>query len=171
MGRGVGYEVLVKALDGMLVFEILDSPGKRGERQGECRLMPNWNNDIHPGNAVFVAVCFEGPDSYAQAGGLGVRITHLTQALAKAGYETHLVFIGDPNKAGQGSSCQGRLTLHRWCHTYLVDFTDTTKGSAIPYLQSMFNVSPENVIVAPSPETGMRYRLVIGADYQTCPGS
>jgi LCP family protein required for cell wall assembly len=56
-----------------------------------------------------------------------------------------------------------------YAHTYLVDFTNTTKGSAIPYLQSMFNVAPENVIVAPSPEAGVRYRLVIGADYATCP--
>jgi hypothetical protein len=54
---------------------------------------------------------------------------------------------------------------------YLVDFSDTSKGSAIPYLQSMFNVSPESVIVAPNPDAGVRYRLVIGADYQTCPGS
>jgi glycosyltransferase involved in cell wall biosynthesis len=92
-----------------------DSPSRQAEESGENRLMSNWNNGLHPGNAVFVAICFEGPDSYAQAGGLGIRITHLTQALARASYETHLVFIGDPNEPGQESSCEGRLTLHRWC--------------------------------------------------------
>jgi hypothetical protein len=34
----------------------------------------------------------------------------------------------------------------------------------------MFNVSPENVIHAPDPNMPVPYRLVIGVDYQTCPG-
>jgi hypothetical protein len=51
----------------------------------------------------------------------------------------------------------------------LVDFTGTAKGSSVHYLQWMFNISPENVISAPDPNAGVQYRLVIGADYQTCP--
>jgi LCP family protein required for cell wall assembly len=53
--------------------------------------------------------------------------------------------------------------------TQLIDFTDTAKGSSASYLQWMFNISPENVISAPDPNVGMQYRLIIGADYQTCP--
>jgi len=53
--------------------------------------------------------------------------------------------------------------------TQLIDFAITAKGSAVPYLQWMFNVSPENVISAPDPNAGAPYRLIIGADYQTCP--
>jgi hypothetical protein len=34
----------------------------------------------------------------------------------------------------------------------------------------MFKVAPENVSSAPNPEAGAEYRLVIGADYQTCRG-
>jgi LCP family protein required for cell wall assembly len=52
--------------------------------------------------------------------------------------------------------------------TVLIDFTTTAKGSAIPYLQWMFNVSAENVIAAPDPNMPVSYRLIVGADYQTC---
>jgi hypothetical protein len=45
---------------------------------------------------TFCLLSFEGPDQYAQAGGLGVRITHLAETLARQGFETHLFFVGDP---------------------------------------------------------------------------
>jgi hypothetical protein len=38
----------------------------------------------------------------------------------------------------------------------------------VSYLQWMFQVSAENVISAPNPEMPVSYRLIIGADYQTC---
>ena len=56
---------------------------------------------------------FEGPDTYARAGGLATRVTGLAAALAAAGCETHLWFIGDP--ALPGHETRGRLRLHRWC--------------------------------------------------------
>ena len=58
----------------------------------------------------------------------------------------------------------------RWNYsqTQLIDFTTTTKGGAVPYLQWMFNVSAENVISAPDPGMPVSYRLIVGADYQTC---
>lgn len=43
-------------------------------------------------NIEFVILCFEGPDPYSQAGGLGVRVTHLSETLAKLGFTTHLFF-------------------------------------------------------------------------------
>jgi len=56
-----------------------------------------------------------------------------------------------------------------YAQTQLIDFTVSAKGSAAPYLQWMFNVSPENVISAPDTNSGgMPYRLIIGADYQPC---
>lgn len=55
-----------------------------------------------------------------------------------------------------------------YAQTQLQDFTGASKGSAIPYLQWMFNVSGENVISAPDPGSNVQYRLIIGADYQTC---
>jgi glycosyltransferase involved in cell wall biosynthesis len=61
----------------------------------------------------FHILSFEGPDRYARAGGIDSRITGLSQALADAGFETHLWFIGDPQLLGHEN--RGRLFLHRWC--------------------------------------------------------
>jgi hypothetical protein len=44
----------------------------------------------------FHILSFEGPDPYARAGGIATRITGLARALAGAGHETHLWFVGDP---------------------------------------------------------------------------
>lgn len=41
----------------------------------------------------------EGPDQYSQAGGLGVRVAHLSTALAEAGHPADLYFVGDPRLA------------------------------------------------------------------------
>ena len=61
----------------------------------------------------FHVLSFEGPDRYAQAGGIASRVTGLTQALAEAGYETHLWFVGAPDLPGHES--RAWLHLHRWC--------------------------------------------------------
>jgi len=61
----------------------------------------------------FHVISFEGPDPYSQAGGIASRITGLTRALADAGSDTHLWFVGDPGLPGLETD--GRLTLHRWC--------------------------------------------------------
>ncbi|HEX7476043.1 MAG TPA: glycosyltransferase [Dehalococcoidales bacterium] len=71
--------------------------------------------EINQDNAIFVVLCFEGPDVYAQAGGLGVRVTNLVQTLARAEYPTHLFFIGDPKMKGEETQLGGKLILHRWC--------------------------------------------------------
>jgi glycosyltransferase involved in cell wall biosynthesis len=60
----------------------------------------------------FHILSFEGPDPYAQAGGIASRVTGLTQALADAGFETHLWFVGDPARPGHETHDQ--LHLHRW---------------------------------------------------------
>lgn len=70
---------------------------------------------MSPEDAVFAVLSFEGPDSYSLAGGLGVRVSKLSQALAEQGYETHLFFVGDSDKEGVEALCEGRLIQHRWC--------------------------------------------------------
>jgi len=70
--------------------------------------------ELMPENTVFVSLSFEGPDQYAQAGGLGVRVAELDAALAAQGFETHLVFVGDPTLPGREEREGGQLTLHRW---------------------------------------------------------
>ena len=66
-------------------------------------------------NTEFVILSFEGPDVYSLAGGLGVRVTNLSQALAEQGFRVHLIFVGDPRLPGDEIRCNGRLVLHRWC--------------------------------------------------------
>jgi hypothetical protein len=53
--------------------------------------------------------------------------------------------------------------------TQLLDFTTPGQGSAASTLQRMFQIAPDNVFPAPDPGNGAQYRLIIGADYQTCP--
>jgi len=66
-------------------------------------------------NTIFVLLSFEGPDRYSLAGGLGVRVTNLSQTLAQLGFPTHFFFVGDPRQQGEGVSNGGKLVLHRWC--------------------------------------------------------
>ncbi len=71
---------------------------------------------FNPGNLEVVLLSFEGPDQpYSMAGGLGVRVTELAQALAESGFRTHLIFVGDPNLPGHEVQFHGNLHLYRWC--------------------------------------------------------
>lgn len=70
--------------------------------------------NITPDNSLFILASFEGPDLWSQAGGLGVRMAGLCRALAEAGFETHLFFIGDPRLSGEELQVDGKLVLHRW---------------------------------------------------------
>jgi len=70
---------------------------------------------ITPEHTMFVVLCFEGPDSYSMAGGLGNKITNMTSTLADLGFVVHLFFIGDPGLDGIELRKDGRLILYRWC--------------------------------------------------------
>lgn len=61
---------------------------------------------------VFVIVSFEGPDLWSQAGGLGVRVTNLSETLAELGFEVHVFYIGDPTAPGEET--RNGVVLHRW---------------------------------------------------------
>lgn len=67
-----------------------------------------------PETLQFVLLSFEGPDEYSTAGGLGVRMKELGLELARQGFETHLVFVGDPDLPAESQPRDG-LVLHRWC--------------------------------------------------------
>ena len=60
----------------------------------------------------FHVLSFEGPDLYSRAGGLATRVEGLVGALVALGFETHLWFVGDPERPGHES--HGALHLHRW---------------------------------------------------------
>ena len=60
----------------------------------------------------FHVLSFEGPDAYARAGGLASRVDGLTETLAGLGFETHLWYVGDPERPGH--EVHGALHYHRW---------------------------------------------------------
>src|SRR5947209_1924642 len=68
---------------------------------------------LTPENAEFAIISFEGPDEYARAGGLAVRVRDLSETLAAEGFRTHLYFVGDPSLPALEE--RGNLVLHRWC--------------------------------------------------------
>jgi glycosyltransferase involved in cell wall biosynthesis len=61
----------------------------------------------------FHILSFEGPDTYARAGGIATRVCGLSQSLAKQGFHTHLWFVGDPELGGH-EEIHG-VHHHRWC--------------------------------------------------------
>jgi alpha-amylase len=68
-----------------------------------------------PAAPTFCVLSFEGPDRYALAGGLGVRVDKLTRTLAERGHDTHLLFVGDPSLPGHERRSPSCLAWHRWC--------------------------------------------------------
>jgi glycosyltransferase involved in cell wall biosynthesis len=87
----------------------------------------------------FHILSFEGPDGYAQAGGIASRITGLSEALAAAGFETHLWFVGDPHLPGHET--RGQLQLHRWCQWislyHPAGVYDGEEGKRVDYATSL----------------------------------
>jgi hypothetical protein len=97
-------------------IHVLGARSRAGVDDGSSRRRDAMTTDLWTQPDVpmqFHVLSFEGPDAYAQAGGIASRITGLTQALAVAGFETHLWFIGDPELPGHES--RGQLKLQRWC--------------------------------------------------------
>jgi glycosyltransferase involved in cell wall biosynthesis len=78
----------------------------------ECSLN---RSKITSDNAVFILLSFEGPDAYSFAGGLGIRMTHLSNTLADMRFPTQLFFIGDPRLEAEETLKKGKLVLRRWC--------------------------------------------------------
>jgi glycosyltransferase involved in cell wall biosynthesis len=66
-----------------------------------------------PEHTQFHLLSFEGPDAYSRIGGLETRVSGLCQALVRAGHETHLWFVGQPDLPGY--ELRDGLHLHRFC--------------------------------------------------------
>ncbi len=124
---------------------------------------------LRPQDAVFAVLCFEGPDRYSLAGGLGSRVSGLTEALARAGAETHLYFVGDPEAPGEEVRADGRLVLHRWSQwisryypqgvyqgeeAKLYDYTESVPGHLLEH------------VARPAAAQGRRL-FVLGEDWHT----
>jgi glycosyltransferase involved in cell wall biosynthesis len=87
----------------------------------------------------FHILSFEGPDSYAQAGGIASRVTGLARALADTSFDTHLWFVGDPELPGHET--HDALQLHRWCQWisryHAAGVYDGEEGKRLDYTTSL----------------------------------
>jgi glycosyltransferase involved in cell wall biosynthesis len=124
---------------------------------------------ISPENTMFVMLCFEGPDVYSTAGGLGTRVTELSEALATQGYTTHLIFIGDPYKPGIEVRIDGRLILTRWSQWvskyHLNGVYDGEEEKLYDYNESVpYHIY--NEIVRPAQAEG-KMVVILGEDWHT----
>lgn len=124
---------------------------------------------ITPDNTVFVLLSFEGPDIYSTAGGLGTRVTELSEALATQGYTTHLIFIGDPSKPSVETRVDGRLILKRWSQWvskyYLNGVYDGEEQKLYDYNESVpYHIYDE--IMRPAVASGKTV-VIMGEDWHT----
>lgn len=126
-------------------------------------------SEINLDNAVFLILSFEGPDLYSKAGGLGVRVTELSGALAESGFETHLLFVGDPSLPGHEVLREGKLHLHRWCQWISKYYPDGVYQGE-DYKLSDFNTSVPDFIrdqvVRPAAEQG-KLVAILGEEWHT----
>ena len=124
---------------------------------------------ISPDNTLFVIMCFEGPDIYSTAGGLGTRVTELSEALATQGYTTHLIFIGDPSKPSVETRVDGKLILKRWSQWvskyFLNGVYDGVEQKLYDYNESVpYHIYDE--IVRPAVARGKTV-VIMGEDWHT----
>src|SRR6056297_2842808 len=124
---------------------------------------------LSPEDTMFIILSFEGPDSYSLAGGLGVRVSNLSEALAGLGYETHLFFVGDPLLDGMSTTRDCSLVHHRWCqwisryHPYGV--YDGEEGKRTDYTASIPSYVLE-AIVRPAVSAGRKV-VVLAEEWHT----
>ncbi len=131
-------------------------------------VVPHYGG-MSPDNTVFVSLCFEGPDQYSMAGGLGTRVTEFTEALATAGYETHLIFVGDPTEPGHETKINGKLHLKRWSQWISQYHLNGVYDGEDQKLKDYTDTVPQHVyeqIAGPAIAQG-KMVVVIGEDWHT----
>ena len=117
----------------------------------------------------FVILSFEGPDSYSFVGGLAVRVTEMTKALAKRGFSTRLFFVGDPDKQDYEAIEGGRLHYHRWSRWLSKQYPDGVYHGEAAKVEDFQASLPEFLvehIVSANAEDGV-LTVILGEDWQT----
>ncbi len=125
--------------------------------------------ELTPDNTIFVSLSFEGPDPYAQAGGLGVRVSELDATLAAQGFETHLLFIGDPNLPSHETREDGKLILHRWSQWLSAQYPSGVYHGEEAKVHDVNESAPwflGESIIGPAIHSGKR-AVVIAEDWHT----
>ena len=97
---------------------------------------------ISPASAVFVLVTFEGPDRYAQAGGLGVRMTGLARTLADNGFEDLGVSVAQPAGMSGDVKLVNALTMENIASAVVADGLASVDEIHVRFAASMMSRSP-----------------------------
>ncbi len=63
----------------------------------------------------------------------------------------------------------GEAERHDYAQTQLIVYARQSKGTGVEYLKQMFGLSDDRVVYEPEGSSEYGFRLIIGADYQTCP--
>lgn len=121
-----------------------------------------------PHNAVLLS--FEGPDPYSMVGGLGTRVTELSGALARAGVNSTLLFVGDPSREAAERPAEN-LEYRRWCQWISAYYPGGVYDGEVAKMNDFTASVPPFVaetIVGPAAARGESV-LVIAEDWQTVP--
>lgn len=118
-----------------------------------------------PQNVVIIS--FEGPDRYSMVGGLGVRVTELSNALGQAGVQTDLIFVGDPKLPAIEE--RANVRLRRWGQWLSAHHPGGVYEGEAARIDDMRRSVPRVVaseIVAPAAQRGEQ-TLIVAEDWQT----
>lgn len=121
-----------------------------------------------PPNVAILA--FEGPDPYSTVGGLGVRVTQMSAALADEDVATDLYFVGAPDRE-RVERVSDRLRLHRCCQSSASRYPGNVYDGEDEKLVEFATTVPPAVcadVVALARNRG-EHVLIIGEDWQIAP--
>ncbi len=111
---------------------------------------------------------FEGPDGYAQVGGLAVRVTELAGALTQSGVATEIVFIGDPQLPQRGRTSDG-VELYRAVQDVSVDYAAGVYDGEYNKVDALAAAVPDAMIerhIEPAARRGEQI-LILAEEWQT----
>ena len=98
-----------------------------------------------------------------------VSFTDLSRALAAAGHQTHVLFVGDPSRPAVEVTNEGRLVLHRWCQWLSKYYPRGVYDGEEAKLHDFNESAPRFIVddlVRPALAVGQRV-IVMGEEWQT----
>lgn len=124
-------------------------------------------NIINPANTIFVLLTFEGPDRYSLIGGLGIRMTEVSNILSRHGYTNHMFFVGDPY--AESFESHGPQNFHRWCQWISMQYPGGVYDGEDRKINEWNRSVPNYIIteiVIPAARKGM-LTVVLAEDWHT----
>lgn len=122
---------------------------------------------ISPNNTTFVLLSFEGPDKYSLVGGLGTRVSELSNIIDFNGFENHIFFIGAPYMP-EVSKIKNTWR-RRFCRRISMKYPDNVYSGELEKLDEWNKTAPESVIeqvVIPSARKGIM-TVILAEDWHT----